>query len=105
MIFSVMPGNPSGIEFLHKKRCLWQGACLEMSSSAATAEKREVNASGLLVVYSRVCSHPSAITSRWHTNPGTETWFLCQIPCQVLSKKGVPGSEFKNSVWTRDTMS
>ena len=32
-----------------QKRCLWQGTCREMSSSAATAEKREVNASGLLV--------------------------------------------------------
>jgi len=32
-----------------KKRCVLQGACREMSSSAATAERREANASGLLL--------------------------------------------------------
>jgi len=79
MIFSVMPGNPSGIEFLHKKRCLWQGACLEMSSSAATAEKREVNASGLLLhmlccagvqprLLSPICNHLALAHKPWHRN-------------------------------------
>ena len=30
-------------------QCLWQGACREMSSLAASAEKREVNADGILL--------------------------------------------------------
>jgi len=36
-------------KFCIKKRSLLQGACREMSSSATTAEKREVHASGLLL--------------------------------------------------------
>jgi len=48
MIFSVIPGNPSQMEFCTKKSCLWQaeGACREMSASHDIVSLCEMNADG-----------------------------------------------------------
>ena len=48
MIFSVIPGIPSEMDILNQTKVFVAGACREMRSSAATAEKREMNASELL---------------------------------------------------------
>jgi len=45
MMFPVILGNQSKMEILYQEK----GACQEMSSSATTAAKREVYASGLLL--------------------------------------------------------
>ena len=48
MIFSVIPGIPSEMDILNQTKVFVAGACREMRSTAATAEKREMNASELL---------------------------------------------------------
>ena len=49
MIFSVIPGNPSGIEFLYQEKVFVAGRVSGNEQPAATAEKRKVDASGLLL--------------------------------------------------------
>ena len=45
MIFSVIPGNPSGIEFLYQEKVFVAGRVSGNEQPAATAEKRKVDAS------------------------------------------------------------
>ena len=47
MIFSVIPGNPSAIEFLYQEKVFVAGCVLENEQLEATPEKREVNAGEL----------------------------------------------------------
>ena len=47
MIFSVIPGNPSAIEFWYQEKVLVAGRVSENEQLGATAEKREVNAGEL----------------------------------------------------------
>jgi len=73
--------------FVPRKGVFLQGACWEMSSSVTTAEKREVHmdyccACSLVLVYSCICSRPSAFTSRTDS-----TWLALisrHVPCNKL---------------------